>query len=162
MRVLWVPEKYESILVWTIQNCQYLTWPRKMVILYACTLRCFSHDLNFETLWTVARQTPLSMGFSRQEYWSGLPCPRPGDLPHPGIELASLYVSCTAGGFFTTSAIREALIFWIGNSWDSGQQSEGQQVVSGVSNTRWGWRTTVLYQFSQNLCGIYCPSKLPV
>ena len=37
-------------------------------------------------LWTVARQAPLSMGFSRQEYWSGLPCPSPGDLPKPGIE----------------------------------------------------------------------------
>ena len=37
-------------------------------------------------LWTVARQAPLSMGFSRQEYWSGLPCPPPGDLPDPGIE----------------------------------------------------------------------------
>ena len=39
-------------------------------------------------------QVPLSMGFSRQEYWSGLPCPPPGDLPDPGIEPASLYVSC--------------------------------------------------------------------
>ena len=39
-----------------------------------------------ETLWTVARQTPLSMEFSRQEYWSGLPFPSPGDLPVPGIE----------------------------------------------------------------------------
>ena len=38
------------------------------------------------TLWTVAHQAPLSMGFSRQEYWSGLPCPAPGDLPNPGIE----------------------------------------------------------------------------
>ena len=38
------------------------------------------------TLWTVARQAPLSMGFSRQEYWSGLPFPSPGDLPNPGIE----------------------------------------------------------------------------
>ena len=38
------------------------------------------------TLWTVARQAPLSMGFSRQEYWSGLPYPPPGDLPNPGIE----------------------------------------------------------------------------
>ena len=38
------------------------------------------------TLWTVAHQAPLSMGFSRQEYWSGLPCPPPGDLPIPGIE----------------------------------------------------------------------------
>ena len=38
------------------------------------------------TPWTIAHQAPLSMGFSRQEYWSGLPCPPPGDLPHPGIE----------------------------------------------------------------------------
>ena len=43
----------------------------------------------FATPWTVASQTPLSMGFSRQEYWSGLPCPPPGDLPDPEIEPAS-------------------------------------------------------------------------
>ena len=43
----------------------------------------------FATLWTVACQAPLSMGFSRQEYWSGLPCPPPGDLPDPGIEPGS-------------------------------------------------------------------------
>ena len=43
----------------------------------------------FATPWTVARQAPLSMGLSRQEYWSGLPFPPPGDLPDPGIELAS-------------------------------------------------------------------------
>ena len=41
------------------------------------------------TLWTVTRWAPLSMGFPRQEYWSGLPCPPPGDLPVPGTELAS-------------------------------------------------------------------------
>ena len=41
---------------------------------------------SFATLWTVAGQAPLSMGFSRQEYWSGLPCPPPGDLPSPGTE----------------------------------------------------------------------------
>ena len=41
-------------------------------------------------LWTVTHQAPLSMGFSRQEYWSGLPCPSPGDLPNPGIEPGSL------------------------------------------------------------------------
>ena len=40
----------------------------------------------FATPWTVARQVPLSMGFSRQEYWSGVPCPSPRDLPNPGIE----------------------------------------------------------------------------
>jgi len=41
------------------------------------------------TLWTIAHQAPLSMGFLRQEYWSGLPFPSPGDLPDPGIELTS-------------------------------------------------------------------------
>ena len=40
----------------------------------------------FVTPWTIAHQAPLSMGFSRQEYWSGLPCPPPGDLPNPGIK----------------------------------------------------------------------------
>ena len=53
-------------------------------------------------LWTVADQSPLSMGFSRQEYWSGLPFPSPGDLPDPGIELVSLASPALAGGFFTT------------------------------------------------------------
>ena len=44
----------------------------------------------FVTPWTVARQAPLSMGLSRQEYWSGLPCRPPGALPHPGMEARSL------------------------------------------------------------------------
>ena len=46
------------------------------------------------TLWTVAHQAPLSMGFSRQEYWSGLSFPPPGDSPYPDIEPVSHYVSC--------------------------------------------------------------------
>ena len=57
------------------------------------------------TPWTVARQAPLSMEFSRQEYWSGLPCPPPGDLPNPGIEPSSI-----AGRFFTIWATREASV----------------------------------------------------
>ena len=61
------------------------------------------------TLWTVALQVPLSMGFSRQEYWSGLLCPPPGDLPDPGIEPASLLSPALAGGFFITSPTWEAL-----------------------------------------------------
>ena len=44
----------------------------------------------FVTPWAVARQAPLSMGFSRQEYWSGLPCPPPGNLSNPDIEPKSL------------------------------------------------------------------------
>ena len=54
----------------------------------------FSHVQLFVTLWAVAFQAPLSMGFSRQVYWSGLPYPPPGDLPNPGIEPVSLHVSC--------------------------------------------------------------------
>ena len=50
----------------------------------------FSHVHLCETLWTVAHQAPLSMEFSRQQYWSGLPFPSPGDLPDPGIESGSL------------------------------------------------------------------------
>ena len=61
-----------------------------------------------KTLQTVAYQGPLSMGFFRQEYWSGLPCPPPGDLPDPGIEPVSLMSPTLAGGFFTTRATLEA------------------------------------------------------
>ena len=70
---------------------------------HAYMLSCSSCVWLFVTLWTVAHQTPLSMGFSRQEYWSGLPCPSPGHLPDPGIEPTSLTSPALAGGFFTTS-----------------------------------------------------------
>ena len=60
------------------------------------------------TLWTVDCQVPVPMGFPRQEYWSGLTFPPPGDLPGPGIEPASLTSPALAGGFFTTSATWEA------------------------------------------------------
>ena len=52
--------------------------------------KSFSHVQLFATPWTVAHQAPLSLEFSRQEYWSGLPCPAPGDLPNPGVEPRSL------------------------------------------------------------------------
>ena len=51
-----------------------------------CVLSCFCHVRLFATPWTVACQAPLSMGFSRQEYWRGSPCPPLGDRPNPGIE----------------------------------------------------------------------------
>ena len=51
-----------------------------------CVCKSLSHVALFVTLWTVACQSPLSMGFSRQEYWSGLPFPSSGDLPNPGTE----------------------------------------------------------------------------
>ena len=72
-------------------------------------LSCFGSVQLFATLWTVAHQAPLSMGFSRQEYWRGLPCPPPRDLPNPGIEPSSLMSPALAGRFFTTSTTWEAL-----------------------------------------------------
>ena len=58
----------------------------------------------FATPWTVARQALLFMRFPRQEYWSGLPFPSLGGLPHPWIKSSSLPSPALAGGFFTTSA----------------------------------------------------------
>ena len=73
----------------------------------ACMPSCFSRVTKsfptLLTLWTVAHQDPLSLGFSRQEYWSGLPCPPQGDLPDPGMEPESLKSPALAGEFFTTS-----------------------------------------------------------
>ena len=68
----------------------------------------FSPVWLFETLWTVACQAPLSVGFSRQEYKSGLLCPPPGDLPNPGIEPSSLMPPVLAGRFFTINATQQA------------------------------------------------------
>ena len=63
-------------------------------VLFVCMLSC---------LWTVAHQAPLSMDFSRQEHWSGLPFTTPGDLPDPRIEPSSSASPALADGFFTTA-----------------------------------------------------------
>ena len=68
----------------------------------AYVLSHFSCVQLFVILWSVAHQVPLSIGFSRQEYWSGLPCPPPGDLPNPGIKPMSLASPALAVGFFTS------------------------------------------------------------
>ena len=69
----------------------------------------FSHIQLFATLWTVACQASLSIGFSRQEYWSGLPFPPLGKLSDPGIKPASLMSPELAAWFFTTSSTWEAI-----------------------------------------------------
>ena len=63
-------------------------------------LSCFSHVRLFATLWTVAHQAALSMGFFSQEYWSELSCPPPEALPNPGIEPACLMSSALVGKYF--------------------------------------------------------------
>ena len=74
----------------------------------ACMLSHFSNIWLFATLWTnpmdCSRQAPLSMGFPRQEYWSGLPFPPPGYLPHQGSNSCLLMSFALWGGFFTTKA----------------------------------------------------------
>ena len=73
----------------------------------------------FVTPQNIAHQAPLSMRFSRQEYWSGLPFPSPGDLPNPGIELESPTSPALAGRFFTTGATWEAqLLIMISINYD--------------------------------------------
>ena len=64
---------------------------------------------DFVTPWTVVHQAPLSVGFSRQDYWSGLPFPLPGDLSDPGTEPESPASPALAGGFFTTEPVGKPL-----------------------------------------------------
>ena len=75
------------------------------LLLYACVLVCIQL---FAPLWAVAHQAPRSLGFSRQEYWSGFPFPTPRDLPDPGIIAAS---PSLAGGFFTLSRLGSLLVY---------------------------------------------------
>ena len=67
-------------------------------------LSCFSFAQLFATLWTIAHQTPFSMGISRQEYWSVLPISPPQDHPNTGMESVSLLSPALAGWFFSTAS----------------------------------------------------------
>ena len=96
------------ISVWTfgfLLNSGPTTFP-----LYAQLL---SHVQLFSTLWIIVCHAPLSMEFSRQEYWCGLPVPTPGDLPDPGIEPTFLASSALAGGFLPDEPLGKPGPFWI-------------------------------------------------
>ena len=84
----------------------HLLW----LVLCACMLSYFSHVQLFATQRTVDHQAPLSMGFSKQEYWNVLPCSPPGGLLDPGIKHKSLLSLALSGRFFTSSPTWEALI----------------------------------------------------
>ena len=79
-----------------------------LFIILLCVLSHFSRVRLLATPCIVVHQSSLSMGFSRQEYWSGLSCPPPGSLPNPGIEPTSLMSPALAGRFFSTRATWEA------------------------------------------------------
>ena len=74
---------------------------------YASIRNHFNHVQLFVAPWTIACQAPLSMGFSRQEYWRGFPCPPPGIFPTQGWNPHLLTSPALAGGFFTTSTTWE-------------------------------------------------------
>ena len=94
-----------------------------------------SHAQLFVTLWTVACQVPLSTEFSRQEYWSGLPFPPPGDLPGPGIEPPSLVFPALAGDAGLTPGL--------GRSSGGGHSKPLQYSCLENSMDRGTWRATV-------------------
>ena len=117
----------------------------------------FSRVPLFATLWTVAHQAPLSMGFSRQEYWSELPCSPPGDIPDLGIEPTSLMSPALVGRFFTTGAIWEALAFHRRRQWHPTPvllpgKSQGRRSLLGCGP--WGhkeWDTSQRLHFHFSL-----------
>ena len=102
-------DECNCVVVWTffgmgMTSRVYSNFGRKFLSItqYCAVLNHFSHVWFFVTLWTIACQAPLSMGFSRKEYWNGLLCPPQGDLPDPRTEFMSLKSPALAGGFFTT------------------------------------------------------------
>ena len=110
--------KFEGRYMYLVLRQSFLFWIISSLIkteLCICVhgLSCFSSVCLFETLWTVAHQAPLSMGFSRQEYWNVLPRPPPGDFPDPRIKPRSHMSPALAGRFFTTSATWEVQYIYI-------------------------------------------------
>ena len=108
--------------------------PNPALSLFASMLSRFSHVLLFAIPRTVARQTPLSIGFPRQGYWTGLPFPPPGDLPNPGIKPMSLAFPTLAGGFFTSPAIA-----------DIKRDSFGDQISRKCTNAASDFHSPILY-----------------
>ena len=94
-----------STIIWQVLCCHK---EHSMIVTVFVTPWRVQCDSNVSvTPWTVACQAPLSMGFSRQEYWSGLPCPPSGYLSHPGIKIRVSCGSCIAGGFVTAEPLRK-------------------------------------------------------
>ena len=125
-------------------KCQLLLL---LLPLSPCMLSHFSHVRLCVTLQTVALQASLSMGFFRQECWSGLPCPPPGDLPDPGIEPESLTSPALAGGFFTIRA-----------TWQV-QSLQHTLTLLSILHPLTLYVMTEVYWLSQD-CFFFCPKSL--
>ena len=127
-----------------------------MTCMHACMLNHFSCVWLFAIPWSIALQAPLSMGFSKQEYWRVLPCPPPGDLPNPRIEPVSLTSPVLAGRFFTISTTWEAhlktLIIYL--TWYELQRNIAEKVYSRV------WLTMYSPKLPLTLSGLHKPRLL--
>ena len=111
----------------------------KTFFLFPMAMQMHSVMSNSSAPRTIAHQAPLlSMGFSRQEYWSGLPCPPPGDLLNPGIEPASLVSPVLAHRFFTTSATWEALAK---QTWPHAHRQDSKRWWGTEINETCVWKT---------------------
>ena len=99
--ILLIPTLFFHVSLWPLSTFN----PQTVACMHAWVLSPFSHVRLFATLQTVAHQAPLSMGFSRQEYWSGLLYPPLGDLPNPGIEPRASGIFRITGGFFSTEPV---------------------------------------------------------
>ena len=102
----------------------------------------------FAALLTAAHQVPLSVGFSRQEFWSRLPCPPPGNLPDPGMEPSSLTSPALTGRFFTAS-----------NTWERGQMRKCPRIC--IYFTKHGTYEGEYYHHLSNSCGCLWGMSMP-
>ena len=116
--------KAERLLSFCFSHFPFLSYieDRTLVCVCGCVCGCaharvLSRVWGFATVWSVTLQAPLSMGFPRQGYWSGLPFPSPEDLPDSDIESTSLASPALAGGFFTICATFDREIEWIVRNW---------------------------------------------
>ena len=105
MRTDWAALQSEFGKTLPLICCHEMMAPHPPIRPMYMVLSCFSCVRLFATLWTVACQAPLSEGFSRQEYWGGLPCPPPGDLSDPGIKPASSVTPALQKDSFTTEPL---------------------------------------------------------
>ena len=146
----------------TLLSSAHGSLPRKTMFIFV--LNCFSCNWLFVTSWTKASQALLSMGFSRQEYWSGLPCPLLGDLPNSGREHTLVKSPALAGRFFTTSASWEAPRFSLGHKTNLNKYSLAvyYKIKLSLNNTvghscslvfiQMSWKLMSTHTKKENLC----------
>ena len=148
-------------ITWQDQKNRILNWQQRMLmtipiyIMFMCA-QSLSHVRLFATQATVAHQAPLSMRFSRQECWSGLPFPSPGELLDPGIEPVTLRFPALAGGFLTTSTSWEALQFTSQNLSKSWGIDGSRSLRKWRRRLKYGW--VLKGHFKKQLDPCFLPS----